>query len=464
MHRHYSDGTLEKQDLLQETFGKQIAWHDVYKQDRKIGYAMTTVEKAGKKIIIRQDRIVRAVSRKTRETTNVVKKLRCLTDENYIIQSFEYISELEGLSRVAVQGEVHEGKIIAFLESGEKRKKVVIPLNSREFYIPLTLIPAFTREIPYPGKSHTIQMLNFGTMMLSDVRVVLEEILPVKVGRNIQSLYKFRIGDLLIWSNENGAIIKEHLGTITLYSQTQDRAENIEEKPIFDFTSLPFFRSNISISDPETVSQLRVRIHGYQLSTKEYRRSPVTLDGSTVIVRKQDKDKLRRDSYTLPFSEGNLQEYLSPDTWVRSDYQRLQKTGKIYANTYNNDAFLFAQYLTGYVYNIIKTWPVFALSDGEDVLKTLSGDYLERTVLFASYARAAGLPTRLVGGLVYVDGYFYFHTWPEVWINGWIPADPTFYQFPADATHIPLKRGTLEDVVSIVDYLDAMKIEVLEAL
>lgn len=83
--------------------------------------------------------------------------------------------------------------------------------------------------------------------------------------------------------------------------------------------------------------------------------------------------------------------------------------------------------------------------------------------MYASFARAAGLPTRLIGGLVYRDGYFYFHTWPEIWFDRWVPVDPTLAQFPADVTHIPLKEGTLKDITSIVNDLKSIHIEILEA-
>jgi hypothetical protein len=68
-----------------------------------------------------------------------------------------------------------------------------------------------------------------------------------------------------------------------------------------------------------------------------------------------------------------------------------------------------------------------------------------------------------VGGFIYVNGYFYFHTWPEVWLDKWVPVDPAFVQFPADVTHIPLKQGTLEEIISIVDDLRDIKIEIMEA-
>jgi hypothetical protein len=84
--------------------------------------------------------------------------------------------------------------------------------------------------------------------------------------------------------------------------------------------------------------------------------------------------------------------------------------------------------------------------------------------MFASFARATGLPARLVSGLVYKNGYFYFHAWPEVWFNRWAPVDPSLAQFPADVTHIPLKQGSLTDIISIKDNLKNISIEILEAL
>jgi transglutaminase-like putative cysteine protease len=73
------------------------------------------------------------------------------------------------------------------------------------------------------------------------------------------------------------------------------------------------------------------------------------------------------------------------------------------------------------------------------------------------------LPTRLVQGLVYVDGYFYFHAWPEVWFDHWVPVDPSLAQFPADVTHIPLRQGTLNEINTFVNDLKKLNIEIMEA-
>jgi transglutaminase-like putative cysteine protease len=127
------------------------------------------------------------------------------------------------------------------------------------------------------------------------------------------------------------------------------------------------------------------------------------------------------------------------------------------------DAFRLARYLNSNLYFTVKTMPLFTLLNSLETFHERFGDYLQRTVMFASFGRAAGLPVRLVGGLVYRDGYFYFHTWPEVWFGKWIPMEPTLAQFPADVTHIPLKEGTLQEITSMVKEMQSLSIEVLEA-
>ena len=67
-----------------------------------------------------------------------------------------------------------------------------------------------------------------------------------------------------------------------------------------------------------------------------------------------------------------------------------------------------------------------------DVIDRKKGDCTEHTELFVNLARAAGFPTREVGGWVY-DGIDKFmpHAWAEVAIKAnnnfyWLPVDPTW--------------------------------------
>ncbi|WP_157698813.1 transglutaminase-like domain-containing protein [Geobacter sp. DSM 9736] len=86
-----------------------------------------------------------------------------------------------------------------------------------------------------------------------------------------------------------------------------------------------------------------------------------------------------------------------------------------------------------------------AVLDSVSPLETLErgeGNCQAHARLYASLARAAGIPTKFVSGLVYLpDQGFLYHSWAESYAGGWIPVDPTFGQVPADVTHIKLAEG-----------------------
>ncbi len=78
------------------------------------------------------------------------------------------------------------------------------------------------------------------------------------------------------------------------------------------------------------------------------------------------------------------------------------------------------------------------------VARTRSGDCTEHAVLLTALLRAAGVPSRLVTGLVYLEeflgaeGVFGYHLWVQAWTGDrWLDLDPTL---PGgfDATHVAL--------------------------
>ena len=77
-----------------------------------------------------------------------------------------------------------------------------------------------------------------------------------------------------------------------------------------------------------------------------------------------------------------------------------------------------------------------------ETLETRSGNCQSHARLYVSLARAAGVPTRFVSGLVYAEGKgFLYHSWAESYVGYWLPVDPTFGEVPANATHIKLAEG-----------------------
>jgi transglutaminase-like putative cysteine protease len=97
-------------------------------------------------------------------------------------------------------------------------------------------------------------------------------------------------------------------------------------------------------------------------------------------------------------------------------------------------------------------------------LDSRSGDSLSHARLYATLARSAGIPTRVVAGIVYTEGKgFLYHSWAESYLGGWVTVDPTFGSVPADATHIRLIEGDApEDLLPLAILVGRVTAKVLE--
>jgi hypothetical protein len=111
----------------------------------------------------------------------------------------------------------------------------------------------------------------------------------------------------------------------------------------------------------------------------------------------------------------------------------------------------------------------------KDVLVSLAGDCHEHTIVFTGLARSLGIPTRMVAGLFYLHGRFYYHAWPEVWLpldeasseqapqdGRWIPMDPTTGQVLADVTHIGLVEAEDEALIALGQFVGRIRLRILE--
>ena len=72
------------------------------------------------------------------------------------------------------------------------------------------------------------------------------------------------------------------------------------------------------------------------------------------------------------------------------------------------------------------------------------GDCTEHTMLAVALTRAAGIPARILAGVVWQRDAFYYHFWYEAFVGEWVAMDPTLGQGPADARRIQLSGGALE--------------------
>ncbi len=102
-----------------------------------------------------------------------------------------------------------------------------------------------------------------------------------------------------------------------------------------------------------------------------------------------------------------------------------------------------------------------ALPSALATLRARQGDVNERAQLFVALARAAGIPARTVSGLLSIDGRFAYHGWGEVLLQHWVGVDPTFDQFPTDASHVRLLVSGLALKPELARLIGRVHIDVL---
>jgi transglutaminase-like putative cysteine protease len=127
------------------------------------------------------------------------------------------------------------------------------------------------------------------------------------------------------------------------------------------------------------------------------------------------------------------------------------------------DPRVVAERINKWVYDSTKKKITVGVPSALGTLHARAGDCNEHTQLYVALARAAGIPARVAAGLAFLDGKFYYHAWPEIWLERWVAVDPTFGQFPADASHLRFTIGGLGKQVELLRLIGALKIDVLSA-
>ena len=223
-------------------------------------------------------------------------------------------------------------------------------------------------------------------------------------------------------------------------------------------------RSNVDLGEVESYGELRFLLSGADLEGFHLDGGRQTLRGDTLVVRREDWGSLNPGYDQLPYPHMDLAEYLKPEPLIQSDDPVIIETAQDLVNwrfMWDKDPKRITRILTTEINRMLEKEVTFSIPNARQVLESKRGDCNEHTVLFVAMARALGLPARTAVGLVYVDGAFFYHAWPEVWLGDWVAVDPTFGQVPADAAHLRFVIGGIAQQVEIVRLIGNLHIEVI---
>jgi hypothetical protein len=214
----------------------------------------------------------------------------------------------------------------------------------------------------------------------------------------------------------------------------------------------------------------------YKVTAPDAKNFDIPEDARQKIKSRDDKaivvEVKAGDTFTGKISDVQRKRWLSETPYEEVNDPRIQKTA--------NDAAGGATSKKDEVAKLVHFVYAYVSQKGLDrgyapavaTLESKTGDCTEHSVLLSALLRARGIPTRLVDGVIIDGTHAGYHEWVEAYLDGegFVPADPTFNQFPAGPERLKLAEGsTLPDEHLQLSLAAArllkpgVKIEVLEA-
>ena len=449
-------GTVQWEDMA----GEDTRWLGIYLGEAKIGYSSgrtiptpagaTSVERTFLRLgSMGEEREVHTYG--TYETDHDHRALRF----SFEMQTGDMVFRASG-----------EGKTVSYSIGGGEEETLVFPeaplMASSHPRILAGASPGDVVDLPY---------LDPATMTRDTITYQVGAVEPVPGMEGISGKvvnYSLQGADVKVWLDQEGSSLREEglLGMVTLREPREvalTRGWSLGGPP--DLVALSAVPVDRPIPGARTSRVLVVKLHGPEsLGPMLEVAHGERWDGTQVGVHVPDVSRLA--SYDLPATDPSFEPYLSAETLLEVDDPAiLEAVNGVLSDM--TDAEAAARRLNDWVFAEIEKTPVVSPPSALHVLQTRKGDCNEHTALYTAMARAAGLPTRVAAGIVYTEalfskGSFYYHAWPEVWLGEWVPVDPTFGQFPADATHIKFVNGGLDHQVELIGVIGALSAEVVE--
>jgi transglutaminase-like putative cysteine protease len=445
-------------------YGASAQWRGIYYRGDKIGFSVGQTTPTPSGYEIREDGRLQMTL--LGSTTSVRMATRATVDRAFNLQAFSFSLD-PGTGPTVVQGTLDGRRLDLTVRtpSGERTE-------TRTLAEPPALALNLPRTLAAQGleTGRTLQVTVFDPATLRNVPMTLavqaREVVRA-AGRPVPAFrVEGRMAGVTVrtWITDVGEVVREEspMGLLVV-RETPAQAQALAVPGAIQTDLLQAAAlvpaTPRRIDDPTTVARLRVHIDGLSgFDPADLQGAGQSADGSTIEVV---------DPRDLPVvsAPADLSSFLRAESFLESDAPEIKAEAEKAAGSPAPPR-LRAERLVRYVHAHVEKKPTMSLPSALEVLRTRIGDCNEHTALYVAMARSLGLPSRIAVGLVYLRGAFYYHAWPEVWVEEgrgrgrWLPVDPTLNQFPADATHVRLARGGLERQAAILGLVGHTRLEI----
>jgi hypothetical protein len=250
------------------------------------------------------------------------------------------------------------------------------------------------------------------------------------------------------------------------YSTDASDARNIGYLHTADGLSL-MVTSRKSFPNVYQVMRAQVRVRWKQIPFEEFRlqdnRQKIvskTQSGGQYEVVVETGMPAKPRNAAAPAPAEISKKYLGEDDFIKPREEAIRKQAAKIAGGFKDRAELVNR-LLAWVNTNIQADPIAETLTGPDVLAKRRGKCSEYAILFASLARAEGIPTRVVLG-VKGNGRWVGHMWDEVWLGEWMAVDATEGVFAGTALVKFIDSDTVEGILGVrLKLVDNLEIEIL---
>lgn len=438
---------------------REDSWYGVYLRGEKIGWSHTTVTPCDSGILV--DDTSRLEFTMLGKPETVETKLRSLSGDSLELRWFVF--SLSGRdTRFGVCGTAIDTTLYLRVEMGGETRRDTLSFGKAP-QVPGTVGLLFAREAVETGKKFRAVVFDPSALAAQELEAeaVGREPLPWRGATVLAWHIRQDLGGVRVdsWLDEKGVVLREESGMgYRLELEDSVNAMGLAAGLRPDIQRLVAVTPDREIPLPRLLVRLELELSGLEPDSLDLDGGPQRAAGAWVEIRMDSPGDTATDSLTREEEDS----WLEPSSFILSRHPRVLALLPAVCGA-GAEPVEKVRSILAWMQRNITTSPTFSLPNTLEVLESRQGDCNEFAVLFCSLARAAGVPTRVAMGLVYLDGAFYYHAWCECRLGGaWIAVDPVFNQFPADAAHLRLIAGDMDRQVEMLPLIGNLKIKVLD--
>ena len=448
-------------------------WTGTYYKGSKIGFNHARVEVRSNDIDVHTKMYFRMMSGKDDQSTILTQDTVLTPDLR--LKEFTLLQEITG-KRQEVVGRVRGEKLHLEIRGRgfHKNQTIDFPRDIQPSSTVWLNIMRDGFEVGKKGK-YNLFLESFRMVFPMSYEILRKETIQFD-GKSVETFVvqqKFSGMTSTIWTSPKGEVLRERsVNGFESIRESKEAATRMDDKPMsvssFITLSLVKIKKPITASDNKAKLKLKLsNVHGPDSIPQDRRQRVLNTVkigeesyATTLLIEREPKTPATRVSLPVPTSR--LKDYLkdAPEIQVKHPMIRALAGDLVEGK---KDAWQAAKLISTWVYDNLDKVLVDSFT-ALDALHDRRGECQSHTNLFTALARAAGIPTRVVNGLVYSQEFkgFLYHAWPEVWVGEWRALDPTLGQHHVDATHIKLSEGNYAGALKLIEFIGQVNIELLE--